>query len=86
MRLITKRIDSLAPQAELFSMVSLTDLMTDLCEYAGILERDWDDPESRRVAIFHLKAAAMAAELMAEGKQILRAFDGNGDSWYAYRD
>jgi hypothetical protein len=86
MRLITKRVDSLAPEAEMFSMVSLTDVVTDICEYAGLVERDWDDPEARQALICHLKAAVMAAELMAEGAEVLRAFDGSGDAWYAYRE
>jgi surfactin synthase thioesterase subunit len=86
MRIITRRIDSLAPQAELFSTVSLTDVVTDLCEYAGMVERDWEDPETRQILIAHLKSAAKAIELMAEGAEIFRAFDGSGDAWYAYQD
>jgi hypothetical protein len=86
MNLVTKLNKKMAPKAEEFTAVPLTELVTDICELAGLIEQNWADDASVGNLIPQLESAVEALVHMADGRRIMRAFDGSGRVWYALND
>jgi hypothetical protein len=85
MNLVTKMNKKMAPKAEEFAAVPVAEIVTDICELAGLVEQNWAEGATGNL-IQQLESAVEALVHMADGRMVLRAFDGSGRVWYAINE
>ena len=74
------------PGQDEFVPLAFYGLIGDIRVCVNMLDREWHDRKTRARMIWQLASAVRALAHLAEGREILRAFNDAGDVYYAYEE